>query len=412
MKRRKKKVSTLQAKQEYGARLKIYKQKIFHYLELIGCEEVIALIDKNTLQDMYRERNDNLPKILHSEGEITGHYSIRKIQVDLDELISVRSIEIGHAGARASSKEVTAYNGIIYRMVMAHENSFDVKILRIVKQFKDKFPELNDAFKKANKEIIASIWFLGLSLSHLNERLCWMERIANTKGDNSVAYSLRVVDEIPQSINVVIDHHPRPVYRLAMTYPNTEPLEVSVSSDKLNLNNAVRNMSIPVYVQNHVLRRMEERLDCIERYLREFYLIINMQDQTFIHFKGRILVEYNVGRGNKLGYLIVEYLSGILLVKTFLLLSNSGTPEGQRLEELSGMKKIDRQYWAIDRLSTFHNSDLNENPQITELFEKAGCSTLFNESLVLGKNHETHNRQAIQMLKYLKMVEDNEPRLD
>ena len=153
MKRRKKKVSTHQTKQEYGARLKIYKQKIFHYLKLIGCEEVIALIDKNTLQDMYRERNDNLPKILHSEGEINSHYSIRKIRADLDELISVRSIEIGHAGARASSKEVTAYNGIIYRMVMAHEHSFDVKILRIVKQFKEKFPELNGAFKKANQEI-------------------------------------------------------------------------------------------------------------------------------------------------------------------------------------------------------------------------------------------------------------------
>ena len=412
MKRRKKKVSTHQTKQEYGARLNIYKQKIFHYLKLIDCEEVIALIDKNTLQDMYRERNDNLPKILHSEGENSGHYSIRKIQADLDELISVRSIEIGPAGTRASSKEVTANNGIIYRMVKTNEHSFDVKILRIVKQFMEKFPALNGAFKKANKEIIASVWFIGLSLSRLNERLCWMERIANTKGDNSEAYNLRVVEEIPQSINVVIDHHPRPVYRLVLTYPNVEPIEISVSSDKLNLDDAVRNMSIPVYIQNHVLRRMEERLDCIERYLREFYLIINMQDPKVIHFKGRILVEYNVGWENKLGYLIVEYHSGILLVKTFLLLSNSGTPEGQRLEELSGMKKIDRQYWAIDRLSTFHNSDMKENPQITELFEKAGCSTLFKESIVLSNHHESHTSQAAQMLKYLKMDEVNEPTLD
>ena len=408
MKRKKKKVSAQQAKQEYGTRLKIYKQKIFHFLKLIDCEEVQALISKDMLQDMYRERNDSLPKIRHFEGAIVDRRSIRHIQADLDALISEKPIEIGSAGAKARSKDITSYIGIIYRMVKAHEHSFDANVLRIVKQFMVKYPELNGAYKKANQEIIASIWFLGLTVSRLNERFCWMERMINTKGANSEDFSLRVMEKIPQSINVVIDSNPRPVYRLAMTYPNAGLIEVSVSSDKLNLDNAVRNMPIPVYIQNHVLHRMEERLDSIPRYLREFYLIINMQASTVIHFKGRILVEYNVGSGNKLGYLIVEYLSGILLVKTFLLLSNSGTPEGQQLEEVSGMNKIDRAYWTIDRLSTFQNSDIKDHPKVKEVFEKSGCGSLFHDLPILDHDDETHSSQAAQMLKYLKMDEVNE----
>jgi hypothetical protein len=57
MKRRKKKVSTQQTKQEYGARLKIYKQKIFYFLKLIDCEDVQALINEDTLQDSKNSRS-------------------------------------------------------------------------------------------------------------------------------------------------------------------------------------------------------------------------------------------------------------------------------------------------------------------------------------------------------------------
>lgn len=408
MKRRKKKVNSQQSKQERETRLKIYKQKIFNFLKLIDCEEVLALIDKDTLKNMYRERNDMLPKIRHSEGVIVNHRSVRKIQGDLDALISGMTIKVGPYGNELSAKDVTAYMSIIYRMVMSNKQSADANVIRIVKQFMDKFPELNRAFQQANSEVIGAIWFVGLSLTHINERFCWMVRIANNNEAGSTDYILAIKEKVAQSINVVIDHHPRPVFPLAMAYPSAGPIEVSVSSDKLNLDNAVRNMPIPVYIQNHVLHRMEERLDSITRYMREFYLYVSMEDPKVIHFKVRILVEYNLGTGNKLGYLIVDYLNGILLVKTFLLLSNSGTPEGLRLEESSGLKKIDRQYWAIDRLSTFQQSDLKDHPQIKEIFEHAGCGSLFNDLPVLSRGQKMHNNQAMQMLKYLKMDKEQE----
>lgn len=408
MKRRKKKVNSQQSRQEKETRLKIFKQKVFSFLKLIDCEEVLALINKEMLQDMYRERNDMLPKIRHSEGVIVNRRSVRTIQGDLDAMISAITVKVGPYGVQVSAKDVTAYLSIIYRMVKSSEQGADANVVRIVRRFMDKFPELNRAFRQANSEIIGAIWFLGLSLTHINERFCWMVRIANNNGVGATDYILAIKEKVAQSINVVIDNHPRPVFRLAIAYPSAGPIEVSVSSDILNLNNAVRNMPIPVYIQNHVLHRMEERLDSITRYMREFYLYVSMEDPKVIHFKGRILVEYNLGTGNKLGYLIVDYLNGILLVKTFLLLSNSGTPEGLRLEESSGLNKIDRQYWAIDRLSTFQQTDLKDHPQIKEIFEHAGCGSLFNDLPVLSRGQKMHNNQAMQMLKYLKMDKEQE----
>ena len=93
------------------------------------------------------------------------------------------------------------------------------------------------------------------------------------------------------------------------------------------------------------------------------------------------------------------------------MLSNSGTPEGHQLEELSGMKKIDKQYWAIDRLSTFQKSDIKDNPQIREVFEKSGCNPLFNKISILDDDSGKHPEQAIRMLKFLEKNKDKEQML-
>ncbi|MCK5277901.1 MAG: hypothetical protein KAI99_13345, partial [Cyclobacteriaceae bacterium] len=68
-------------------------------------------------------------------------------------------------------------------------------------------------------------------------------------------------------------------------------------------------------------------------------------------------------------------------------------------------------YWTIDRLSTFQNSDMKDHPKVKEVFEKSGCGTLFHKLPILDHGEEMQPMQAIQMLKYLKMDEVNEPNL-
>ncbi|MFN8135647.1 MAG: hypothetical protein U0Z17_10660 [Bacteroidales bacterium] len=56
---------------------------------------------------------------------------------------------------------------------------------------------------------------------------------------------------------------------------------------------------------------------------------------------------------------------------------NNGTPEGDRLLANTGLGKLDKQYLNIDKLSTFYNSDIAENPIIKQIFVNAGCGDLF-----------------------------------
>lgn len=403
MKRRKKKVNPQQSKQEYGARLKVYKSRIYHFLELLGCEELKTLINRGYLRGMYYKRNNNLPIIRQSVSLLSGQQSVHDMQADLDELISIKEIEIYPDGPLVSPREVMVYITLIHLLALANEQSTDPNVLRIVKQFRDKAPDINKLYRRANEIIDNVMSYLGLKMTHFNKRICWLEYVSKNQGKNFLENNIMLVEKIPQALMVVIDNHPRPVYRLELGFPSSGLLEVSISSEQLKLDQSIRNMLIPVYLQNHVLHRLEERLDCLTRMTREIHLYASLKDPKISQFKGRTLVEYNMGKQKKMGYLVVEYLDGILLVKTFLLLSNSGTPEGQRLEASSGMKKIDRQYWAIDRLSTFQQSDMKDNTQLKEVFEQAGCGSLFNEIPALDTGQEIHANQAAQMLQYLNM---------
>ena len=411
MKRRKKKVNSQQSKQDKEARLNLYKKKIIYFLKLLGCEEAQSLISKGYLRGMYYKRNNNLPIIRQSTRVIADHQSIREIQSDLDLFISEKMIEIYPDGPKVSPREVMVYITIIYLLVTANEKSTDAGVLKMVNQFKEKTPDLKSLYSKAGMEIDRVLCYIGLSLTHLNERICWFEYVSKNQGKDFRENNIEIVEKIPDQLMIVIDNHPRPVYRLALAFPSSGFREVSVSSDQLFLDKSMLNVPIPVYFQNHVLHRLEERLDCLSRTMREYYLCSNMEDPKIRQFKGRTLVEYNIDKQSKMGYLVVEYLDGILLVKTFLLLSNSGTPEGQQLEEVSGMNKIDRKYWTIDRLSTFQNSDMKDHPKVKEVFEKSGCGTLFHKLPILDHDEETQPSQAAQMLKYLKMDEVNEPNL-
>lgn len=409
MKRKKKKVKPQQSKQEQGARLNTYKKRIIQYLKIIDCEDVGSLINKSSLQAMYKTRLTILPKLKFSEEVTFDNKTKRDLRSDFDFMISENSMEIFPGGPSISPKDVIGYLTVIFCIVKMKETSTDVNELRAVQQFNDNAPDLDALHQAAFKEIGIIMSYTGLFHIHINERICWLVSEPKKNGNLVRELDIEVKVSKPDYMSVILDHIPRPVFRLSFAFSNNDPLKVSVPADKLNLSQAIKNVSIPVYVQNHVLHRLGERLDCVPRFLREFYLYSSFNSPKIIRFNGRILVEYHIEEYHKVGYLVVEYVKGILLVKTFLLLPSTGTPEGQKLDELSGMQKTDHTYWAIDRFSTFQFSDMKDNAQIKEVFEKAGCATLFKEGSFFESDGEIHIKQAMQMLKYIDIKKDDEP---
>jgi hypothetical protein len=153
--------------------------------------------------------------------------------------------------------------------------------------------------------------------------------------------------------------------------------------------------SIPVYIQRHAWNRLMERLDGLRKYEIQYCLFDSLREPILIRQgKNKMLIAYKISDA-KLGYLAAEYLDGAVLVHTFLFITNNGTPEGQKLTELTGLGKLDKKYLTIDKLSCFMRSDISKNERLSTLFIQAGCSSLLNISDVIDSLKTTQPKLDI-----------------
>jgi len=142
-----------------------------------------------------------------------------------------------------------------------------------------------------------------------------------------------------------------------------------------------------------------------EIYVSIFALFL--QPEIIKTTKNRMLVAFRLFN-TKVGYLLAEYIDDAVLIHTFLFITNNGTPEGQKLTELTGLGKLDKKYLAIDKLSSFVKSDIGKNEKLKSIFEKAGCSSLLDIEETVEKISTKHADSSITelLLRYLKTEDE------
>ena len=206
------------------------------------------------------------------------------------------------------------------------------------------------------------------------------ELVKLSKSLSNEGLQLTVKGEAIESRMFVVNKFPRPAFRVGSLLS----FSVNWCSVNRSLFEKSSNLSseIPVFIQSHALKRMEERLDSIAPCHSYGYVFISLEKPKVTWFRGSLLMDF-IFANKKLGYLVVEIIENALLIKTFLLLTHDNTPEGEKHKELTGLSKFDIQYWAIDRISTFANSDLGDNEELKSLFEQAGCGNLLNNEVLI-----------------------------
>jgi hypothetical protein len=165
-----------------------------------------------------------------------------------------------------------------------------------------------------------------------------------------------------------------------MFYPDRVPifhhLTLSYEDIHRNINTPLSNLKLPVYVQQHALDRMRERLGLV---IPAFYITVLMEallrKEIIPVTKSRMLITCFTN-DLKIGYFVAEVIDGVVLIRTFLLLTNGGTPEGNKLSRLTGLQTEDRKYLSIDTLQGLANSDIARNEAICKLFRDAGCGSI------------------------------------
>jgi len=128
-----------------------------------------------------------------------------------------------------------------------------------------------------------------------------------------------------------------------------------------------------VYTQSHAIDRFIERINT-----EDFMWIRIGLQESFDKPKvikdeySNYYLEYRI-RNLKVGYFLLDIIDGIIIIRTFLFLTNNGTPEGKELQKLIGIQKLDKEFLNIDKLSTFSKNDFSKNKEIKNILIDSGC---------------------------------------
>ncbi|RFZ90282.1 hypothetical protein D0C36_21020 [Mucilaginibacter conchicola] len=199
---------------------------------------------------------------------------------------------------------------------------------------------------------------------------------------------------------VKLDGHFRDVFPLQWTGIKGKLEPVMIRPNNIGYP-AECNQPALVCMQQHALTRLTERLSLAPGMLLYMLDVYFRNRPTGIYFNDAHLLVFNAG-GKKLGYLVTDLLNDMLVIRTFLFLTNDGTPEGRKIAELTRLQRPDKKHLSIDTLEGINSLRLSEDVQLSALFTEAGCEDLldltvfenFAELHATGINSET-------MLRYL-----------
>lgn len=190
-------------------------------------------------------------------------------------------------------------------------------------------------------------------------------------------FCLNLFFESSEVRSIRINGSKRNVYRIGRTRHDEGIYWAKIHPSLINQKFCKKSGEFNVYIQEHGIQRLYERLDSFisREYLHyELYqAVINRKISTC---DGKTLLEYKL-IGWKVGYLLIDIHENIALIRTFLFITNDGTPEGVKLKKKTGLESLDKQYWAIDKLSTFVNREFRKNKRLKKIFEECGCGHLY-----------------------------------
>lgn len=210
--------------------------------------------------------------------------------------------------------------------------------------------------------------------------------------------------KLPKS-SITVNDKKRTIYQVGWVTSDLSPIWAKTKPSLLGFKTGSLDIPLDVYIQQHALDRLKERLDIIPGIVHFItFLIFSEKNIPHHKMKDYSLVEFRLS-DLKAGYLLVRLVDAKLLVQSFLFLTNNDTPEGEKLKSLVALEKEDKIYLQIDTLPAFNAYHFEKNERLSKLFTAAGCASL----LKLGHVKEfsvleMKDKDPESIIKYLDKV--------
>jgi hypothetical protein len=378
----KKKQNTTQIKQEQLHQRNLFFKKMQHTMALLGDASAFGLLSKQQLENMFYFRlrplkvisqNKRKQKCLANDTDFMNKTITWQLQRKFIE-IGENKVQFNYCDFRVYVESLSVFWEITKENRSASEA-----------RFKACFPLFKDNFLETRAQVFTEVQKIlhnnARTLSDIAKKTIRYEpepKIKSLSRNNSVCYNnYIVIENKPETEILEIDGNRRTIYRVFLT-AYTEFIPLTIPPEKLGTDGLMQKSPLRVFIQMHALERIETRLGKLFREFSYPFITIALQNADYIPADKKNCFLIPVENGiTKLGYLKADVIGDKLVIRTFLFITNNGTPEGKKLNQLVGLQKADKKYLGIDKLSTFIQSDIKKDEKLKALFCEAGCSDLF-----------------------------------
>lgn len=392
------KIARAQHRNDFLANLKIFFDKI-------TVQNIFHLIPSNELENIYKLRSQPV-RITATQGVPSD--VLKDYKWIIPQMFKTRFIDFGIGTIDKISLYdyfTSAFTLILYSTRLKES---DYKNASAIKKALSPLAALADGeiYNNAWKQYFEVMNSIGVLNSDLSSIMYVLKHETRTEIDGNLGfwYCMDIYALHPETIKVLIDDGKRPAYKIGLGIPVPTPhLEyVTINREDLGLPSG---KPFDVYIQSHALNRLIERVDGILTGVLHFNLFYSLKQlKVCKNKKGEYLFEYYIFE-KKVGYLCAIIVDDKIIIRTFLFLTNNGTPEGIKLHSNNGLMKQDKMYLAIDKLSSFINSDITKNEVVKNMFIQAGCESLFeiDTSVIFSAETLKEKSNANLIAAYLKL---------
>jgi hypothetical protein len=277
---------------------------------------------------------------------------------------------------------VTSLVGLMMCITNTRSKGMPPEVFAFLEQARPALKKTWDAtHQDALFEVVRYADWAVVAHSRLDSRVMWLTFDLVTLANHKTQIQMRVTCGAPQRVRVSPDGNVRPVYRVWRSAVPTGLKWISCPAADMGLGG---DAEWPVYVQSHALKQLHERLDvdkddqgCIE-----YYMATSLEKPNVIERQrsGDLLVEFRLVE-HRVGYLVVTPSDGRLIVRTFLLLTMRGTPEGDRFYERFRLSRDEAAWLRLHQLSSFTKTDLRNDAELRRMLAECGCGALLDMRL-------------------------------
>jgi len=414
MKKKDKKKSPQQVKQEEIHQKHCYLKQIKAMMGILGSESAYELLSPKGVELLFFLRLRPVKIISPKDPSLkVPRCNLDILNNTLSQWLRELFVSLGPEKKQVSLSDFFIYTEtlhMVWRNINSDESLYPESL-------KDKLPVFasedyqtvrQEAFDMLDKRLALLSWIFS-NTTHFIIRIEMESREESSSPlDRSAFYNnyIAYFDKYETEL-IEIDGHKRTVYRLGFFQSQTL-VWLTLTPEQLGLPGTMQQLPLKIYIQTHAMERLKERIGDYFMGLNNIGILTAiLTNKALPSGDGGFLFPYTYVE-TKLGYLKASVIGDKLIIRTFLFVTNNGTPEGKKLAALLGVQKEDKKYLGIDKLSTFINSDIEANEHLKRIFSQVGCDSLFEMKKYLDCKPDHLMQCADYLAHYLGLAKEEE----